>query len=184
MTRLALLDRDGVINEVRADGVKTPDELVLLSGSAAAVARLNAAGIKVVLVSDEPAVGRGRLSMQALERLHAELRGRLAREGAHLDAVLVCTDSPDRASPRRKPGPGMLMEALRQFRAAADGTPMIGDDLDDLRAAKAAGCRRVLVRTGRGAAVQAAGVPADLLPVAVHADLAAAVEAYLKDELW
>jgi D-glycero-D-manno-heptose 1,7-bisphosphate phosphatase len=184
MTRLALLDRDGVINEHRVDGVKTPDELVLLSGSAAAIARLNAAGVKVALVVNEPTVGRGQLSMQAMERIHAELRARLARDGAHLDAVLVCTDPPDRASPRRKPGPGMLLEALRQFRAAAGDTPMIGDDLVDLQAAKAAGCRRVLVRTGRGAAVQAAGVPADLLPVAVQADLAAVVDAYLKDELW
>jgi D-glycero-D-manno-heptose 1,7-bisphosphate phosphatase len=184
MTRLVLLDRDGVINDDRADGVKTPDELVLLSGSAAAIARLNAAGVKVAVVTNQSAVGRGHLSAQMLERIHAELRSRLAREEAYLDALLVCTDPPDRASPRRKPQPGMLLEALRQFRAAADDTPMIGDDLRDLQAARAAGCRRVLVRTGKGAATQATGVPADLLPVAVHADLSAAVEAYLKDQLW
>ena len=184
MTRLVLLGRDGVINDDRAAGVKTPDELVLLSGSAAAIARLNTASVKVAVVTNQSAVGRGRLSPQALERIHAELRTRLARDGAHLDALLVCTDPPDRASPRRKPGAGMLLEALRQFRATADDTPMIGDDLRDLQAAKAAGCRRVLVRTGKGAAVQATGVPVDLLPVAVHADLAAAVESYLKGELW
>ncbi len=184
MTRLVLLGRDGVINDDRADAVKTPDELVLLSGSAAAIARLNAAGVKVAVVTNQSAVGRGHLSVPALERIHAELRTRLARDGAHLDALLVCTDPPGRASPRLKPSPGMLLEALRQFRATADDTPMIGDDLHDLQAAKAAGCRRVLVRTGKGGAVQAAGVPLDLLPVAVHADLAAAVESYLKGELW
>lgn len=182
MTRLALLGRDGVICEDRPDGVKRPDELVLLAGSAAAIARLNGAGVKVAVVTNQPAVGRGHLSPEALERIHAALRDRLASQGARLDVLMVCPDPPHRPSPNRKPEPGMLLEVLRQFRATAGETPMIGDDLHDLQAAKAAGCRRVLVRTGRGAAVQAAGVPPDVLPVSVHADLAAAVEAYLRGE--
>ncbi|HKU94530.1 MAG TPA: HAD-IIIA family hydrolase [Vineibacter sp.] len=183
MTRLVLLDRDGVINHDRPDSVKSPDELILLPGTAAAIARLNEAGVRVAVVTNQSVVGRNIISMQMLERIHGELRSRLAREGAQLDTVLVCTDAPDRPSPRRKPQPGMLLEALRLFRASAEETPMIGDDLRDLQAAKAAGCRRVLVRTGKGAAVQAAGIAADLLPVAVRADLAAAVDSYLKGEL-
>ncbi|WP_218574656.1 HAD-IIIA family hydrolase [Reyranella sp. CPCC 100927] len=183
MLRLVLLDRDGVINNDRPDSVKSPDELVLLPGAAAAIARLNEADVRVAVVTNQSVVGRNIISMQMLDRIHSELRTRLAREGARLDAILVCTDPPDRPSPRRKPEPGMLLEALRLFRAGAEDTPMIGDDLRDLQAAKAAGCRRVLVRTGKGTKVQAAGVPADLLPVAVRADLAAAVDSYLKGEL-
>jgi len=183
MTRLVLLDRDGVINQDRSDSVKSPDELVLLPGAAAAIARLNEAGVRVAVVTNQSVVGRNVISMAMLDRVHDELRTRLAREGARLDAVLVCTDPTDRPSPRRKPEPGMLLEALRLFRVSAEETPMIGDDLRDLQAAKAAGCRRVLVRTGKGAAVQAAGIPVDLLPVAVRSDLAAAVDSYLKGEL-
>jgi D-glycero-D-manno-heptose 1,7-bisphosphate phosphatase len=183
MARLVLLDRDGVINHDRAESVRSPAELVLLPGSAEAIARLNAADVRVAVVTNQSVVGRGLISMQELDRIHAELKSRLAREGARLDALLCCTDPPDRASPRRKPGPQMLQEALRMFHAQAAETPMIGDDLRDLQAARAAGCRRVLVRTGKGAAVQAAGIPHELLPVSVRADLAAAVDSYLKGEL-
>ncbi|QQS13585.1 MAG: HAD-IIIA family hydrolase [Rhodospirillales bacterium] len=180
MARLVLLDRDGTINVDRADSVKTPGELILIPGAAAAIARLNEAGVRVAVVTNQSIVGRGVIGQDMLDRIHLEMRERLAREaGARLDAVFECVDPPDRAGERRKPNPGMLREALRRFGASAAETPMIGDDLRDLQAAKAAGCPRVLVRTGKGAATQAAGVPADLLPVAVHADLAAAVAAYL-----
>ncbi|MCW5747519.1 MAG: HAD-IIIA family hydrolase [Alphaproteobacteria bacterium] len=181
MARLVLLDGDGVLWQGHAPGGEGPDDLAVLPGAAAAIGRLNAADVRVAVVANL-APGRDRPSPPP-ERVEAALRARLARDGARLDAVLICADPPDRPSPRRKPAPGMLLEALRQFRAEAGSTPMIGDELDDLAAAKAAGCRRVLVRTGKGSAVQAAGVPPDLLPVAVRADLAAVIDAYLKDEL-
>ena len=179
MGRLALLDRDGVINVDRPDSVKSPDELALIPGSAAAIARLNAADIKVAVVTNQSVVGRGVIPLRQLEAIHGRLTEMLGREGARLDALFVCTDPPGAPSLRRKPRPGMLIEALQRFRAQPGETPMIGDDLRDLEAAQAAGCRRVLVRTGKGAATQAAGIPATLLPVAVHADLAAAVDALL-----
>ena len=94
--------------------------------------------------------------------------------------LLVAPDSPAAPTERRKPGPGMLQEAMRRYGIAAGSTVMIGDSLRDLQAAAAAGCRRILVRSGHGAATQAAGIPAALLPVAVHADLAAAVTALLE----
>lgn len=182
MVRLVLLDRDGTINVDRPESVRTPAELALIPGAAAAIARLNGAGVVVAVVTNQSIVGRGVVAQDMLDRIHEELRDRLAREaGARLDALYVCVDPPDRAGERRKPNPGMLREALRRFGAEASETPMIGDDLRDLQAAKAAGCPRFLVRTGKGAATQAAGVPAELLPVAVHADLAAAVAAYLGD---
>lgn len=179
MGRLALLDRDGVINVDRQDSVKSLDELALIAGSAAAIARLNAADIKVAVVTNQSVVGRGVIPMRQLEAIHQRLAEMLARDGARIDALFVCTDPPGAPSQRRKPRPGMLIEAMQRFRAQPERTPMIGDDLRDLEAAHAAGCPRVLVRTGKGAATQAAGIPAALLPVAVHADLAAAVDAFL-----
>ena len=183
MTRLVLLDRDGVLNVDRPDSVRNPAELEMIEGSAAAVARLNAASIRVAVCTNQSVVGRGIIGPDMLERIHEALRDRLARQGARLDAIFACTDPPDRTTARRKPEPGMLLEALQRFGAVAAETPMIGDDLRDLEAAQKAGCRRVLVRTGKGASVQAAGVPHRVLPVAVHADLAAAVEAYLAGSL-
>ena len=179
--RLVMLDRDGVLNRARPEPVRTPDELAMLPGAAAAVAALNRAGVKVALVSNQSVVGRGIVSAAMLERIQEELRQRLAREGARLDLALVCTDPPWAATERRKPGAGMLREAMRHFAVAPSQAAMVGDALGDLQAAAAAGCARILVRTGKGAATQAAGIPRELLPVAVRADLAEAVSALLAD---
>jgi D-glycero-D-manno-heptose 1,7-bisphosphate phosphatase len=177
--RLVLADRDGVLNEDRPEGVTSPDALVLIAGAAAALARLNRAGIPVALVTNQSAVGRGRMDFDRLRAIEERLRAELAKAGAWLDLVLVATDAPERAGPRRKPGPGMLLEAMARFAAEPERSVMIGDDLRDLEAALAAGCRRVLVRTGKGAALAAGGIPERLQPVVICRDFAAAVDSLL-----
>jgi D-glycero-D-manno-heptose 1,7-bisphosphate phosphatase len=176
---LVLLDRDGVLNEDRPNHVLNPGQLVMIPGAAEAVARLNAAGHLVAVCTNQSCVGRGMIDADMLARIHDKLRDELARAGARLDLLLVCTDPPWAAGPRRKPAPGMLREALSRFRAPASETPFVGDSLGDLQAAAAAGCPRVLVRTGKGPATQAAGIAPELLPVAVRADLAEAVDMLL-----
>lgn len=178
--RLVLLDRDGVLNADRPDSVKSPAELSLLPGAAAAVARLNAAGRLVVVCTNQGVVGRGVIDEAMLARIHDKLRAELAAAGARLDGLIHCSDHPRNPGPRRKPAPGMLREAMGRFRAGPDETVMIGDALIDLEAAAAAPCGRVLVRSGKGRATQAAGLPGHVMPVAVHEDLAAAVAALLE----
>ena len=177
--RLILLDRDGVLNLDRPDSVKSPAELVMLPGAAAAVARLNQAGRLVVVCTNQSVVGRGIIDEAMLAHIHDKLRAELAREGARLDALIHCPDHPQRPGPRRKPAPGMLREAMAQFRVSPSQSVMIGDGLIDLEAAVAAGCARVLVRSGKGRATQAAGLARHVLPVAIHEDLASWVAAYL-----
>jgi D-glycero-D-manno-heptose 1,7-bisphosphate phosphatase len=177
--KLVLLDRDGVLNEDRDDYVKHPGELVMIAGAAEAVAKLNAAQISVAVVSNQSAVGRGIISAETMERINAKLRSELSAAGARLDLILTCTDAPGAASDRRKPGPGMLREALLHFRAAGHETVMIGDQISDLQAARAAGVAPILVRTGKGALVQARGLPQDILPVSVYDSVALAVDALL-----
>ena len=177
--RLILLDRDGTLNQDRTDSVRSPGDIAMIPGAAAAVARLNRAGLRTAIVTNQSVVGKGIIDQAMLERIHDHLRDQLRREGAHIDGWFVCTDPPGRPSDRRKPEPGMLHEAMRQFGVSAGETVMIGDDLRDLQAAAAAGCRRILVRTGKGASVQARGLPPDVLPVGVHEDLAGAVAALL-----
>ena len=176
---LVLLDRDGVLNADRPDSVTSPAQLELLPGAAAAVARLNAVGAKVCVVTNQSVVGRGLIDEATLGLIHARLIAGLAAEGAVLDGLLHCPDPPDRPTRRRKPGPGMLEEALAQFGADPAATPMIGDALLDLEAAAAAGCPRNLVRTGKGLDTEAAGLPVAVGPVAVFDDLAAAVDSLL-----
>lgn len=178
---LVLLDRDGVLNEEREGYVKSPAELVLIPGAAEAVARLNRAGHKVAVCTNQSVVGRGIIDQAMLAAIHAALEARLARAGASLDAIFFAADHPDRAGPRRKPGPGMLQEAMARFGASPAETVMIGDSLRDLQAATAAGCRRILVLTGHGDGHRAEGLPDSVRPVAIHANLAAAVAALLGD---
>lgn len=180
--RLVLIDRDGVLNEETGNYVKHPGELRMIPGSARAVARLNQAGLKVAVCTNQACVGRGIIDQAMLDRIHEKLADELRREGARLDAIFMCTDPPWANSLRRKPAPGMLQEALRRFGASAPETPMIGDNLRDLEAAAAIGCPRHLVRTGHGTKVQAEGIPPAVLPVRVHDDLAAAVSALLGPE--
>ena len=177
--KLVMLDRDGVLNEDREDYVKHPGELVLIPGAAAAVARFNAALVKVAVVSNQSAVGRGIISLDMLERIHAKLRDELRAAGARVDLLLTCTDPPWAASERRKPGPGMLREALSHFRLAPHEAVMIGDQLSDLRAARTAGVAPILVRTGKGAWTQGQGLPQDILPISVYDSAVAAAEALL-----
>jgi D-glycero-D-manno-heptose 1,7-bisphosphate phosphatase len=178
--RLVLTDRDGVLNEDRPEGVRRPEELRLIAGAAEALARLNRAGIPVALVTNQSAIGRGLLDEAGLEAIHRRLQTELAAAaGARLDLILVAPDPPERAGARRKPGAGMLLEAMARFHVAAEDAVMIGDDLRDLEAAAAAGCRRILVRTGKGAALADAGLPESLQPVELRRSFADAVDRLL-----
>lgn len=173
---LVLLDRDGVLNEDLPQSVRAPEELVMIPKAAAAVARLNRAGIRVAVCTNQSVVGRGIIDEPMLESIHRKLEALLAADGAHLDAVYVAPDAPDRATARRKPGPGMLEEALARFAADPAATPMIGDSLRDLEAAVAARCQRHLVLTGKGRETARADLPATLDPVTIHEDLWHAVD--------
>ncbi len=179
---LLLLDRDGVLNVDRSDFVKSPDELELIAGAAEAVARLCAAGWRLVVVTNQSLVGRGLIDEAMLGHIHDKLRAEVRRAGGRLEDVIHCPDPPWTASEFRKPNPGMLLEALRRYRAPAAATPFVGDSLRDLEAAARAGCPRILVRSGKGAATQASGLPPQVLPVAVRDDLAAAAAALLGGE--
>ena len=176
---LVLLDRDGVINHDRIDSVKNPDEFQMIAGSAEAIARLNAARLQVAVVTNQSILGRGVIDQAMFDRIHEKMTAALATKNARIDALYVCPDPPWAATGRRKPEPGMLREALADFAARPQDTPFIGDALRDLQAAAKIGCPRILVRSGKGARTQSDGLPPELLPVAVHEDLAAAVEAIL-----
>lgn len=173
---LILLDRDGVLNLDREDFIKTPGELKMIGGSARAVAKLNHAGHLVAIVSNQSCVGRGLVSEAMVERIHNHLRDNLEREGGHLDAIFTCFDPPWAETKRRKPGSGMLKEAMTKFRTPAADCIMIGDALRDLQAAASIQVARVLVRTGKGKKTQGNGLPRDVLPVSVYDDLSKAVD--------
>jgi D-glycero-D-manno-heptose 1,7-bisphosphate phosphatase len=145
MTPALFVDRDGVLNRdvgLLAD----PGQLELLPGVPAALARVNAAGIPVVVVSNQSVVDRGLLGPRGLAPIHDELARLLAAGGAHVDAFFICPHRPAAGCSCRKPEPGLLLAAAREHRLDLAASVMIGDRPKDLEAARRAGCgRRFLV---------------------------------------
>ncbi|MBI4911127.1 MAG: HAD family hydrolase [Acidobacteria bacterium] len=173
------LDRDGTLN-VEVDHLHRVEDLVLIPGSAQAVARLNARDIPVVVVTNQSGIGRGRFSWKAYGAVMARLGEELARAGAHLDAAYAAPHHPEGQGeyrhpdhPDRKPNPGMLRRAAEEHGLDLSASWMIGDKVLDLEAGRNAGCRVALVRTGYGATQDAS------LADFVAEDLAEAVDRIL-----
>ena len=155
------LDRDGtIIREV--EYLRSPRQLRLLPRAAAAICRLNRAGFAVVVTTNQSGIGRGLLTEEELEEVHAVLRSRLGRRGARIDGIYFCPHHPEAARPEyrrrcrcRKPAAGMLLRAAREFDLDLGRCFAIGDSARDIEAGRRAGCRAVLVRTGYGAETEA-----------------------------
>lgn len=173
---LVLLDRDGVINRDAKIGILRVEDFHLLPRVPEAIAALTKAGFRIAICTNQSAVGRGQLSEETLAAIHDMLQTEVQKHGGHIDLFLHAPDTPEQPTPRRKPGPGMLLEAMQKFGAIPAQTPMVGDMLRDMEAAKTAGCPRILVRSGKGAHTVEQGIPQTLAPVTIVDDLFAAVE--------
>ena len=157
MNRAVFLDRDGVINRaVVRDGKPYPPatvaEFELLPGVIEACAELKAAGFLLVVVTNQPDVGRGTQRREEVEAMHALLRAALP-----LDRVEVCYD-PGQGAPSefRKPAPGMLLRAARELGIELAQSWMIGDRWRDIDCGAAAGCRTVFIDHGYDEALRTA----------------------------
>jgi D-glycero-D-manno-heptose 1,7-bisphosphate phosphatase len=164
------LDRDGTISIKPPEGqyVTAPAGLVLLPGAARAVARLNAAGIRTVLVTNQSWLSRSPGGSACYAAIHARLTQLLAAEGAWLDAAYHCPHAPGTCG-CRKPLPGMLRRAAQDHRIELDKAVIIGDKDSDVMAGWAAGTSAILLRPGAdGPATAHASLVADDLPSAVR----------------
>lgn len=171
--KLCLLDRDGVIVVNRPTSIKTPEEIELIHGAAEAIGALNRAGYKVAICTNQAEIGRGVLTSDQVRNVHEALVAMLRERGAEVDQVFCCGTVAK--SPFKKPGGGMLRNAMKTFGASPQTTFFVGDQKADLQAAFHAHCRGILVRTGMGTKTLAESLPSYLEPVEVANDLAAAV---------
>lgn len=177
--RLVMIGRDGVINERTESPVGSPDQWTPLPGSLEAIARLNHAGIRVAVISNQPGVADGVLDPDQLNRVHARLHSALARVGGHLDAILFCPHAADADCRCRKPEPALLRSVSLRFGIPLQSAHFIGDNAADVGAARAARAMPVLVRTGLG--MQTLAESPDLATIPNYADLAEAVDALLEN---
>jgi D-glycero-D-manno-heptose 1,7-bisphosphate phosphatase len=145
------LDRDGTLVQER-DYLAHPDEVRLVPGTARALRQLRAAGLPVVLVTNQSGIARGLYSENDYLAVQARLEELLAEAGATLDATYYCPHHPDYTGPCacRKPGPGMYRAAERALGLALEQSWYVGDKLSDVEPARLFGGRGMLVLTGYG----------------------------------
>lgn len=157
--RGVILDRDGVINELVyfpevgvIDSPLNPDQFRLLPDVARAVRTLNELGFKVVVVSNQPGIAKGKMTGELFEQIRSKMKKELEKEGAHLDAEYYCLHHPDAIKKEyrvncdcRKPKTGLFLRASSELGLDPSRSFSIGDSLMDVKAGKAAGYTTILI---------------------------------------
>ena len=152
MQKTVFIDRDGVICENRADYVKNWDEFAFLPNALEALAALKQAGYRVIIVTNQSAVGRGLMSLETLQDIHTRMANAIREAGGEVEQILYCPHRPEDCCDCRKPQPGMLKQAAECLQIDLADAYMIGDAYSDIQAGQTVGCTSFLVLTGRGLA--------------------------------
>lgn len=159
MSRAVFLDRDGVVNEIvhfpelgLLDCPLNPDQFRLLPNVSEAIKTLHRLSFKVIVVSNQPAIAKGKMTMKLFERIRAKMRRELLKGGAYIDGEYYCFHHPraKRVEFRvncdcRKPKPGLILRAAKDFELELSKCYTIGDSLTDVKAGKWVGCRSFLI---------------------------------------
>ena len=176
---LVILDRDGVINVESDEFIKSPEEWRAIPGSLDAIARLNRAGFRVVVATNQSGLKRRLFDIEGLNRIHEKMHRQLAEVGGRIEAILFCPCLAKDNCECFKPNPGMLIEIAARLQVPLRAVPVVGDSRRDLEAAHAVAARPILVRTGMGARTLSSGE--DLGDVEVYDDLAAVADELLAE---
>lgn len=151
MVPAIFLDRDGVIIENREHYVRSWADVALYPGAIKALSLINDIPLKIVIITNQSAVGRGIISVEEAEDINNRLLAVIEQSGGRIDAVFMCTHAPQQGCDCRKPRPGLILQAASELNLDLQRSFLIGDALSDIEAGKNAGItRNILVRTGRG----------------------------------
>lgn len=169
------LDRDGVLNFESGDYITRNEDLHMLSGALEAVVKLTRAGWRVFVYTNQSGVGRGYMSLEELNGIHAYLQAKVEEAGGKITKIYACPHHPEAGCDCRKPEPGLLQQAAREYNIDLCASYAVGDSPRDIAAAYAAGCMPVLVLSGHTRQVDPADFPCSV-PDLVFSDLRAFVE--------
>lgn len=145
MTRLIILDRDGVINQDSLHYIKSEDEFILIPGAVEAIVRLNNAGYKIGIATNQSGVSRGLYTETQLRAIHDKMIQSIQKAGGQIDAIEYCVHLPEERCLCRKPQPGMLYALAKRFDCSLKHVPFVGDRVSDIQAALAVGADPVMV---------------------------------------
>lgn len=163
--RAIFLDRDGTLNK-EVNFLTNIDDLELLPGAAEAVKKINQAGYLAIVITNQPVIARGEVTLQQLNEIHAKLETLLGREGAYIDGLYFCPHHPDkgfegerpeykRDCECRKPKAGMVLQAARDFNIDLSASYMIGDRDKDVECGQAAGLKQSVLCERNGNLLEA-----------------------------
>lgn len=149
------LDRDGTINKY-VGYLRTPEQFELLDGVGEAIRKINLSGYLAIVVTNQPVIARGEVTVDGLQQIHNKMETMLGKEGAYLDGVYYCPHHPDKGFAGeveelkivcecRKPKAGLLLQAAKDFNIDLSQSWMIGDSENDVLAGKNAGCKTALI---------------------------------------
>ena len=149
------LDRDGTINKY-VGYLRTPEQFELLEGAGEAIRKINLSGYLAIVVTNQPVIARGEVTVDGLQQIHNKMETMLGKEGAYLDGVYYCPHHPDKGFAGevgelkivcecRKPKAGLLLQAAKDFNIDLSQSWMIGDSENDVLAGKNAGCKTALI---------------------------------------
>lgn len=153
--KAVFLDRDGTINKY-VGFLRNIDDFELIDGVAEAIKRINASGYLAIVVTNQPVIARGEVTVPQLQKIHNKMETLLGLEGAYVDAIYYCPHHPHKGYEGeipelkidcdcRKPKPGMLLQAAQDFNIDLSQSYMVGDGENDVKAGIAAGCMSVLL---------------------------------------
>jgi len=145
MDNFVFLDRDGVINKNRNDYVKTWVEFEFLPNAKKGIKLLNDNGFKILIITNQSVVGRGIITEKTLNEIHEKMLKELNECGCKIEKVYCCPHAPWDNCECRKPKPGLLLKAAKDFDIDLKKCYFIGDSKTDAEAGKRAGCKTYLV---------------------------------------
>lgn len=150
-TKIIFLDRDGVINKYPGDSfyVTSLKKFYFLPGAKKAIAKFTKAGFKIFIASNQAGVGRGIYAQVALDAITAKMLSEIESAGGRINKIYYCTHRKDALCPCRKPKPGMLKQAAREFKFNLKNAYFIGDTIRDVVTAGNAGCKSILLLCGK-----------------------------------
>jgi D-glycero-D-manno-heptose 1,7-bisphosphate phosphatase len=148
--RAVFLDRDGVICLNRPDYVKSWGEFVFYEQARESLARLAQLDMPIVIITNQSAINRGLVPVDAVEEIHRRMLLEVESTGGRIDSVYYCPHRPDEGCDCRKPRAGLLRRAAAEMDIELKGSYLVGDAWTDIKAGLDAGCDSILVLTGRG----------------------------------
>lgn len=178
--KLVILDRDGVINADSDLYIKTVDEWQPLPGSIEAIARLSQSGYRIAVATNQSGLARGLFDEITLANMHSKMRALVEEAGGHIDVVCYCPHGPDENCHCRKPETGLLEQIAEELGQSVQHAWLVGDHEKDIQMAIRASCRPLLVRTGKGAAMEQKLNPSLREQTLVFDDLSAACDHILQ----